>query len=1054
MAVLAATLVVGWGAFWNSAAWSQSPDPEPPVVAGLVEVTDPTDTTAKIEFRVAPGDGENLEVELFHGKQDGGTLDDAWSDRTGPLKPDPEGEPGTYAVELSGLEPETVYLYRIKTASTAGTTWTEPAEIETAAVPTPWYVTLAYFAVFMASLIVPFVVGDWLAKSWRMPDYGWKLGIILFSLVWGVYFVSTKPLSLGIDLSGGVVLVYELDETKDKDEAEEGGAEDPDKPDWQREEEVKDKMNKLVSAIQLRVDPGGTRNVDIRPYGLNQIEVTIPRANPEEVNRIRKRISEAGTLEFRILANPRDHKALIAQALQSRDAFGSNLDDDTAEAWWVPIRPGHEQGFVDDPEIAVRKEVYRGRPVVEVLIVNDSYNVKGGYLSHCSTGIDNEGGGYAVRFNFNRAGAILFGGLTHDNQPDTTQNFFRKLGIILNGRLYSAPVIKVPITGGSGEITGRFTEKEAVDLVNVLNAGSLPAKLKANPISELRSGPALGKDTIERAFFAIGMSLVVVLVFMLVYYRFAGLVACGALLMNLLLLMAIMMALKVDFTLPGIAGLVLTVGMAVDANVLIYERIREELARDAGLRMAIRNGFGRALSAIVDANLTTLITAVLLYAIGTPQIRGFAVVLILGVLLSMFTAIFCSRVVFDVAERRKWITSLSMRQVIGETAVDFIGLRKIAAAGSVMLIVIGMASVVFRGNDLLDIDFTGGESVQLLFNEPQEIGTIRKTLEDVKDAEGNPFFPDVAVFDTRFQDEPEGLRFVVNTSKVVDEETEGKSAIAIVEEKLHEVFGDGLGTNRMTIDAMTPIGRTPTSDATPESSEKETPEPKEAEPAANLESRADLPPSTWLASADPAAVLLAQADPAAGVEEKETSKEIPEEAASKEPAVEVPAAKPVERPADVPAAPSPSADRFDGGTEIEVIFDHELDEETVEQLFKKRLSVIRPGIGLEIQSPDPRYESGDDTAYRNWTIRVALPESEVKEKVLEKIEAELAATPFFPASSSVGGKVAGDMQQKAVYALLGSLICIVGYLWVRFQKVMYGLAAVVALVHDVLITVG
>ncbi|NLE38324.1 MAG: protein translocase subunit SecD, partial [Pirellulaceae bacterium] len=940
-AVLAAALVVGWGASGIPSALGQAPAPEPPFVVGLGESTRATDTTANIAFRVMPGDGQDLAIELFYGKQDGDTAEDKWSDRTGSLEPDPDGEAGAYKVELTDLQPETTYLYRVKATSTAGTTWTEPTELQTAAPPTPWYLIVGYLAVFLVMLIVPFTVGNWLAGRWRMPDYGWKIGVILFSLVWGVYFVSTRPLSLGIDLSGGVVLVYELDEAKDKEKAAEAAEEEGDKPDVAREEEVQDKMNKLVAAIQLRVDPGGTRNVDIRPYGRNQIEVTIPEANTEEVNRVRERITSAGTLEFRILANPRDHKAIIAQARQSEGNVVRDINGAT-EAWWVPVRPGQEQSLVDDPEIVVRRDVRRGKPVVEVLIVNDSYDVEGRFLSHCNKGFDGERGGYAVRFNFNRAGAILFGGLTHDNAPDTTQNFYRKLGIILNGQLYSAPRINQPITGGSGEITGRFTEKEVEDLVNVLNAGSLPTALKKNPISELHSGPALGTDTINRAFVAIGASLAVVVAFMLFYYRFAGVVACGALLMNLLLLMAIMMALKVDFTLPGIAGLVLTVGMAVDANVLIFERIREELAREAALRMAIRNGFGRALSAIVDANLTTLITAVLLFAIGTPQIKGFAVVLILGVVLSMFTAIFCSRVVFDIAERRKWITTLSMRQIIGKTNVDFIGLRKIAVAFSVALIAIGLASVLVRGKGLLDIDFTGGESVQLLFKQPREIDKIRATLEGVKDAEGSPFFPDLAVFDTRFRDEPTGLRFVINTSKEVDEEKEGRSAIAVVEEKLHEVFGDDLASNRMIIDAMKPIGRT-TPEATPESSKEETPEAKDGSPPANLESRADLPPTTWLASADPAAVLLAQAEPAtdAGGEkqpEEKKAEQPPEETADES------AEQPVEPVADVPAAPAPPADRFDGGTQIEVRFDQELDEETVEQLFRTRLDEIRPGI--------------------------------------------------------------------------------------------------------------
>ena len=177
---------------------------------------------------------------------------------------------------------------------------------------------------------------------------------------------------------------------------------------------------------------------------------------------------------------------------------------------------------------------------------------------------------------------------------------------------------------------------------------------------------------------------------MAIYYRFSGLVACAALLTNLVLIMALMVLLNAPLTLPGLAGLVLTIGMSVDANVLIFERIREEMARGAALRMAIRNGFARATTTIVDANVTTLITAMVLYAIGTDQIRGFAVTLIFGILMSMYTAIFCSRVVFDIAERRRWITRAEDDEDAGATQLDFIGKRQVAIAISIVLILVGL----------------------------------------------------------------------------------------------------------------------------------------------------------------------------------------------------------------------------------------------------------------------------------------------------------------------------------------------------------------------------
>jgi SecD/SecF fusion protein len=249
----------------------------------------------------------------------------------------------------------------------------------------------------------------------------------------------------------------------------------------------------------------------------------------------------------------------------------------------------------------------------------------------------------------------------------------------------------------SGRITGNFTQDEVDFLVGILRAGRLPATLKKEPISENQIGSMLGDDTINKGKRAIAISLLAVLVFVAIYYRFSGIVACMALLTNLVLILGMMVLLNAPLTLPGLAGLVLTIGMSVDANVLIFERIREEMQRGAALRMAIRNGFGRATTTIVDANVTTLITAMVLYAIGTDQIRGFAVTLILGILMSMYTAIFCSRVAFDIAERRRWITDLKMMRIVGATTLDFIGKRHIAIATSILLIVIGLVAVGIRG---------------------------------------------------------------------------------------------------------------------------------------------------------------------------------------------------------------------------------------------------------------------------------------------------------------------------------------------------------------------
>ncbi|HLA86276.1 MAG TPA: protein translocase subunit SecD, partial [Thermoguttaceae bacterium] len=785
----------------------------------------------------------------------------------------------------------------------------------------------------------------------------------------------------------------------------------------------------------MRVDPGGTRNIDIRTYGRNQIEVTIPRANPLEVRRIREKISSAGSLEFRILADRHDprstHKTLIAQAAETDAEVIMNTDGSETLGWWVRVAPGEEASFADDPNVVTRKANYRGKQVLEVLVLNDPYNVTGDRLSFCTASYDDKGQP-CVKFNFDRAGGNRFGQFTGENKPleEGAQELFRKLGIILNDELFSAPQLRSQIFG-EGEITGRFTQEEVDDLVDVLNAGSLPTALKPNPLFEQESGPSLGRDMIRRGAIATGLSLLAVVFCMTFYYRFAGVVASAAVVMNLLMLLAVMDVIKgFDLTLPGIAGLVLSVGMAVDANVLIFERMREELTRGATLRMAIRNGFDRAMSVIIDSNLTGLITAVILYAIGTSQIRGFAATLGLGIVFSLFTAVFCSHVVFDVGERRGWIKKLSMRNWVKPTQFDFMGRLSTFGVGlSLTLLVIGLFAVVGRGKGLLDIDFTGGESVQILFQKPQRIDNVRRTLLDARNADGSEVFPDLMVWDTNIHGEASGMRFIVNTSKTVDDAAaQKKSAVKIVEEDLANLFKGELATNQLSFGKIQAIELETPEAAPPAATPAAPPADETTKPAANEQSRNDLPPSSLVTSTDPSVVLLAQAEPA----------DQPPPAAA---------------PAEGVMETAPVRDRFAGGSRVDLNFELALDHDTVKELVGSQLAKVGLGaVAFELRND--HYAPGDSNAYENWTLRIQLPEDELKEKVIEPIDEQLAATPYFPSSSSIGGKVAGDMQEKAIIAILLSLLCVVAYLWVRFQHISYGLATVLALVHDVLITLG
>ncbi len=271
---------------------------------------------------------------------------------------------------------------------------------------------------------------------------------------------------------------------------------------------------------------------------------------------------------------------------------------------------------------------------------------------------------------------------------------------------------------------------EVNELINVLNAGALEVPLITEPISELTISPTLGLDVQQKGMTAIFLSSILVYIFMLIYYRFSGLVADICVTLNLLLLFGSMAVIDSAFTLPGLAGIALTIGIAVDSNVLIYERMREELERGSSLRMAIKNGFDRAFSAIIDSNVTTLISAVILYMIGTDQIRGFAVTLFIGLVVSLFTVLYFGRMMFEIAERKRWITKLKMMKLLGHTDFDFIGKQKYCwcrfgrSSSSA-----AWPALRYRGDDNYDVDLSGGTMVTFQFTKPQNISQVRQKLE-------------------------------------------------------------------------------------------------------------------------------------------------------------------------------------------------------------------------------------------------------------------------------------------------------------------------------------
>ena len=360
-------------------------------------------------------------------------------------------------------------------------------------------------------------------------------------------------------------------------------------------------VEQAVTVIRSRIDQFGVAEPDIRrQQGENRISVQLP--GLDDPKRAVDIIGQTAHLEFRMVRDDVDPNARV---------LPSN----------VVVMPMDERsGEGKDVRIALESQVA----------------MTGEYITSASVGF-NEAGAALVLVSFDRRGSDIFGQITRDN-------IGRRMAIILDGKVHSAPVIRDEIRG-QASISGSFTPTQASDLALVLRAGSLPAPV--NVLEERTVGPSLGQESIDMGVTAAMVGGIAVMVFMLLYYGMSGLIANVMLVLDIGLILAGMAVFGATLTLPGIAGIVLTLGMAVDANVLVFERIREEIRRGLTPLAAIDAGFSRAMIAIVDSNLTTIMAAVILYQFGTGPVRGFAVTLTLGIVASMFTAIFVSRIVFD-----------------------------------------------------------------------------------------------------------------------------------------------------------------------------------------------------------------------------------------------------------------------------------------------------------------------------------------------------------------------------------------------------------------------
>jgi SecD/SecF fusion protein len=497
--------------------------------------------------------------------------------------------------------------------------------------------------------------------------------LVAFSLV--TIYPPQKKIALGLDIQGGTSFLIRLMQG--------------DKP------ITKTNLEQAVEVIRKRVDYFGGGEPVISPVGADRILVQIPGLDPAKIMEARTQLSRVAKLEFR-LVYPDNGERLRA------------------------IDAGTE---VIPPEYRI--ESYKmqqsegKKPIEERLLVKKKADLGGDRVTASNAYYGNEG--WTVQLKFDGEGAKKFGEITEANKG-------HRFAIVLDGNIQSAPTIRDAIYGGDAIITGRFGEEEARGLASVLEN---PLQTPVSIEEERSVSPTLGADSIRSSVLAGLVGLALTLVGVLFYYKFAGLIANLALIVNIILLMGALTMFNFVLTLPGIAGIILTIGLAVDASVLIYERLREELALGKSLKIAVQAAYEKAFSSIIDANVTTLITAAILFWKASGPVKGFAISLTLGILASMFTALIVGRNCFGWFVDTGVVKRVSMLHLISSKHINFLGKGFLATMCSLALIIAGATAFVVRGDKNFGVDFKGGDLLSLSTSKAVSVGQVRDALKPI-----------------------------------------------------------------------------------------------------------------------------------------------------------------------------------------------------------------------------------------------------------------------------------------------------------------------------------
>ncbi len=583
----------------------------------------------------------------------------------------------------------------------------------------------------------------------------WKWLILICLVAWSLsQVVPIDKIKLGLDLRGGTSFTMEIDDSE-----------------MQTKKEKADLRARALEIIRNRVDAFGKTDPIIYPIpNSNQIVVQIPGLKEVDRDNALKALTQKAFLEFRMVHEKNDElvAALFEKNLapngykiitfSTQNTNGKRIDT----KYYKRIKSNdNEDADLDNVDkkrikrfeapsgydfMLMKEELKEGISAYRPYFVKRRNELTGEFIS--SARVDYNNFKTQVALTLEGEGKRRFKRVTEDNAPGGAKNPSKEgrryLGIILDGTLYSAPFLRTPIYNGRAVIEGSFSAVEAQRLVTVLQAGSLPTETKM--IEERSVDPSLGKDSIKSGKRASIFAGIAVVAFMLLYYFGAGVIANLALVLDILLLPLGMLLVSgflsfftgqtgagsggglPTLTLPGIAGIVLTIGMAVDANVLIFERIREEHLAGKRFIPAVAAGYEKAFRTIFDANITTLLTAVILFWQGSGPVRGFAITLSGGIVASMYTALVVTRMLFNLVGEHSKVETIKMMRLIGDTKIDFIGKRKIAAMVSGLILVGTWGAFIYNGENNFGVDFSGGAALTFSFDEKVETQDVRDTL--------------------------------------------------------------------------------------------------------------------------------------------------------------------------------------------------------------------------------------------------------------------------------------------------------------------------------------